>query len=147
MSLLMLATECISPSVMLPEHRLAVLLDQVRERQIMNCTFHTSPITPSLYSDHICDRSLFPTGVIHEINMGGEVWQIRFSHDGNRLAACGAPTKVAIYEIAEGSSAAILHMLDGHEDGVGNVAWSPDDSMLVSCGRDRVARIWDTHVR
>ncbi|KAK2073703.1 hypothetical protein P8C59_007961 [Phyllachora maydis] len=34
--------------------------------------------------------------------------------------------------------------LDGHADGIGNMAWSPDDTMMITCGRDRLARIWNT---
>ncbi|KAJ0114956.1 WD domain-containing protein [Diaporthe amygdali] len=107
-TLLSQLSRCISPSVMLPEHRLAVLLQQFKDQQAESCIWHTSSSSPSLYSDHTCDRSRFPTEAITEfrepsMEADGEVWQ----------------------------------------GGVGNLAWSPDDTMLVTCGRDGYARIWD----
>lgn len=146
-------TECISPSVMLPEHRLAVLLQQVKVRQIDSCKWHTSASSPSLYSDHACDPSLFPNEVLHELDNSKEVWQIRFSNDGKRLASCGFEKYIYIWDTA--TFACVFKL--GHEHwepigedqtnvGVGDLAWSPDDSMLVSCERDKCASIWDLNV-
>ncbi|QBZ59058.1 hypothetical protein PoMZ_04018 [Pyricularia oryzae] len=135
-------SRCISPSVMLPEHRLAVLLSQVKDDQILNCIYHTSATSPSLYCDHYCDREKFPSQVIQELSSGaGEIWQIQFSHDGTKLASSGSDESVIIWSL---SPPRILHTLGGHQTGVGNIAWSPDDSMLITCGRDRYARFWDT---
>ena len=138
--------ECISPSVMLPEHRLAELLSQVKESQIISCLFHTSADPPSLYSDHICDRSQFPSEVVMDLDKhSGEVWQIRFSNDGTRLASCGMDRTVLIWRVP---SFDVIHKLEAHEGGeVCNVAWSPDDTMIVTCGRDRYAKIWSSEVR
>ncbi|EFX01031.1 WD domain containing protein [Grosmannia clavigera kw1407] len=132
----------ISPSVMLPEHRLAVLLEQVKNYQVSGCVFHTSSTSPSLYADHYCDKSNFPSQVMCELHDGaGDVWQVRFSHDGKRLASCGAGHYVIIWEVP---TFKVLLKLDGHVTGVGDISWSPNDTMLVSCGRDNQARIWDT---
>ncbi|KAI1429564.1 WD40-repeat-containing domain protein [Xylaria sp. FL1777] len=134
-------SKCISPSVMLPEHRLADLLDQVKESQITGCVWHSSGEAPSLYSDHVCNRVDFPTETVFELDdHAGEVWQVVFSHDGTKLASCGGDKQVIIWDVP---SFKILHSLNDHGDGVGNVAWSWDDSMLVSCCRDRYARLWD----
>ncbi|KAI1310146.1 WD40-repeat-containing domain protein [Xylaria venustula] len=134
-------SKCISPSVMLPEHRLADLLDQVKESQITQCLWHSCGETPSLYSDHTCNRLDFPTETVFELDdHAGEVWQVVFSHDGTKLASCGGDKQVIIWEVP---SFKILHSLADHGDGVGNVAWSWDDSMLVSCCRDHYARVWD----
>lgn len=132
----------ISPSVMLPEHRLAVLLEQVKNYQVSGCVFHTSATSPSLYADHYCDKSNFPSHVMCELyGHAGEVWQVRFSHNGKRLASCGIGHYVIIWDVP---TFKILLKLDGHVQGVGDISWSPDDKMLVSCGRDNRARIWDT---
>lgn len=129
---------------MLPEHRLAVLLQQVKNSQIDSCIWHTDASSPSLYSDHICDRSMFPTETLEELtDAEGEVWQIRFSHDGERLAGCGSDRKVLIWDTETFN---LVHSLEEHKDGAGNVAWSPDDTMLVTCGRDHYARLWDVNV-
>ncbi|KAH6655308.1 WD domain-containing protein [Truncatella angustata] len=136
-------SKCISPSVMLPEHRLAVLLHQVKQNQINMCLFHSSAESPSLYADHICDRERFPSQPIIELDdHSGEVWQVAFSHDGTKLASCGGDKQVIIYEVP---SFKVLHTLRDHSHGVGNVAWSWDDSMLVTCCQDHYARLWDAH--
>lgn len=136
---------------MLPEHRLAVLLQQVKDRQVDSCVWHTSASSPSLYSDHTCEPTLFPNQVLHELEQPGEVWQIRFSHDGKSLASCGADQFTYIWDTTTFELVYKLgsdqgEQIDSKDKGVGNIAWSPDDSKLVTCGRDRCARIWDLKV-
>ena len=36
-----------------------------------------------------------------------------------------------------------LHVLRGHEDAISFAAWSPDDSQLLTCGKDTTLRLWD----
>ncbi|KAI2633841.1 WD40-repeat-containing domain protein [Xylaria nigripes] len=133
-------SKCISPSVMLPEHRLAVLLHQVKESQITGCYWHSSAVAPSLYSDHTCNKADFPTETVIELDdHAGEVWQVAFSHDGTKLASCGGDKQVIVWEVP---SFKILHFFTEHTEGVGNFAWSWDDSMIVSCCRDKHARLY-----
>ncbi|RSM01725.1 hypothetical protein CDV31_011248 [Fusarium ambrosium] len=136
-------SKCISPSVMLPENRLAVLLEQVKQSQIDTCLYHTEALSPSLYSDHLCDKRNFPTEVAVEVSdLDGEIWQVQFSHDGTRMAACGSSDYVMIWSA---KTFDVLNVLRGHEGGVGNISFSPDDSMIVCCCRDGYARLWNTH--
>lgn len=136
--------ECISPSVMLPENRLAVLLQQVKQSQIDNCPYHTEALSPSLYSDHLCDRRNFPTEVAVElVDLADEIWQVQFSHDGSMLAACGSNEQVVIWDP---KTFQVMHTLGEHEGGVGNISFSPDDSTILCCSRDGYARLWDTKV-
>ncbi|KAK0739785.1 WD40-repeat-containing domain protein [Apiosordaria backusii] len=133
--------ECISPSVMLPEKRLAVLLDNVKAAQMEKCIYHTTDVSPSLYSDHMCERSQFPTEVMLELDrQQGEVWQVRFSPSGERLATCGSAKGVCIWDTRTFN---LVRMLNGHDTEVSNIAWSPDDSMLVSCSMDGYAKVWN----
>lgn len=128
---------------MLPESRLASILQQHKQAQIDTCLYHTEPLSPSLYADHSCDRRNFPSEVALELSdLGGEVWQIQFSNDGRRLAACGSSEHVIIWST---ETFAVLQTLDHHEAGVGNIAWSPDDTMLVTCSQDKYARLWNTN--
>ncbi|KAI9744371.1 MAG: hypothetical protein M1818_001900 [Claussenomyces sp. TS43310] len=136
-------SRCIAPSVMIPEHRLAVLLQQVKQAQISACIYHYTEASPSLYADHQCDRNNFPLRVVHELDThSGEVWNIIFSHDGAWLATCGSDGKAIIYEVA---SWKVVHILADHEAGICSLAWSPDDSLVVTSSMDRKARLWDTH--
>ncbi|KAM5342580.1 hypothetical protein ACJ41O_013546 [Fusarium nematophilum] len=135
-------SKCISPSVMLPENRLAVLLEQVKQSQIDTCLYHTEALSPSLYSDHFCDRRNFPTEVAVEVTeLIGEIWQVQFSHDGTKLAACGSNAQVMIWDPKTFN---VLLVLGDHVGGVGNISFSPDDSMIVCCSRDGHARLWNT---
>ncbi|RDA86577.1 hypothetical protein CP532_6000 [Ophiocordyceps camponoti-leonardi (nom. inval.)] len=134
-------SRCISPSVMLPEHRLAVLLEQVKQRQIDTCLYHTAASPPSLYSDHYCDKRNFPAEVAIELtDLVGEAWQVQFSNDGSKLAAGGGRENVMIWET---KTFTLVNALSGHGTGVGNLAWSPDDSLIVTCSQDKIARLWD----
>ncbi|CAM1508370.1 Fc.00g052180.m01.CDS01 [Cosmosporella sp. VM-42] len=134
-------SKCISPSVMLPENRLVVLLQQVKQNQIESCLYHTEAMSPSLYSDHYCERRNFPSEPAIDLGgQGGEIWQVQFSHDGKKLAASGSDERVMLWDTTTWNP--ILDLPD-HKSGVGNFAWSPDDSMIVTCSQDRQARIWD----
>lgn len=130
---------------MIPDHRLAVLLDHVKQNQINQCLYHNTAAAPSLYSDHLCDRSQFPLQTELELlHHTGEVWYVEFSHDGSKLATTGQDCTVLIYDTLTFS---ILHKLSDHDSPVVYASWSPDDSKLVSCSRDHKARLWDTAVR
>ena len=136
--------ESISPSVMIPDHRLATLLDQVQRTQVNECLYHNTAEVPSLYSDHHCDREKFPLRTMLELDHhSDEVWFVDFSHDGTKLATASKDCSVIIYET---TTFTILHRLTEHEAGVSFVSWSPDDTKLVSCSRKNQARIWDVEV-
>jgi WD40 repeat protein len=137
---------------MLPDNRLAVLLNEAKRSQVDKCLYHTIDDSPSLCVDHACDRSRFPSEVLVELSTVGlespkkadEVWQVRFSPDGRRLASCGTDEAVTIWDVEHW---VLLHRLHGHnKHGVGNVSWAPDSRLLVSCGFDHTAKLWNTDV-
>ncbi|KAL8852021.1 MAG: hypothetical protein Q9221_003126 [Calogaya cf. arnoldii] len=135
-------SKSISPSVMIPEHRLADLLNQVKKNQISHCLYHNPSRSPSLFADHVCDRSQFPLRTVLELgHNAGEVWAMEFSHDGKMLATSGQATDVLIYDT---NTFQILHRLTEHTDHVAYLAWSPDDQKLITCSHDKTARVWDT---
>jgi WD repeat-containing protein 26 len=134
----------ISPSVMIPDHRLAVLLHHVKESQIKECLYHNTATPPTLYSDHLCDRSDFPLHPEYELNQhSDEVWYVEFSHDGSKLASASKDHSVIIYDTYDFS---VINRLLEHDEPVACVRWSPDDTKLISCSQDRKARVWDVEV-
>ena len=138
------APECISPSVMLPERRLAILLSQVKRSQISNCLYHNTIASPSLYQDHRCDRNNFPVRAFLDLEKhAGQIWQVVFSHDGSRLASAGSDGTVVIYEVG---SFEVLRTLGDHESGVSSISWSPDDTLIVTGSTDKQARLWESTV-
>ncbi|KAI0157727.1 WD40-repeat-containing domain protein [Xylariaceae sp. FL1272] len=139
--LLSTLSKCISPSVMLPDLRLVTLLQKLKDNQIKECLWHSSAEPPSLYSDHVCDAQDFPAQCVIELDdHTGEVWQVVFSHDGKKLASCGSGKEVIIWEVPSFKK---LYTINEHPTSVGNIAWSWDDTMLVTCCRDGTARLFD----
>jgi len=134
----------ISPSVMIPEHRLSTLLDEVKDSWINHCLYHNTTASPSLYLDHNCERDDFPNKAVLELkDHTDEVWYLRYSNDGTKLATTSKDTTIFIYET---STYKILHHLEEHHDsGVTHLAWSPDDSKIITCCSqpENSARIWD----
>ncbi|PYH89342.1 WD40 repeat-like protein [Aspergillus ellipticus CBS 707.79] len=130
----------ISPSVMIPDNRLAILLDNVKQNQINQCLYHNVASPPSLYSDHMCDRKDFPLRPGIELSQhSDEVWWCQFSNDGTKLVTASKDQSVIIYDT---STFAVLQKLMGHEDGVAQCCWSPDDSKIITCSQDKTARVW-----
>ncbi|PSK36709.1 hypothetical protein B9Z65_1892 [Elsinoe australis] len=136
----------IAPSVMIPEHRLAVLLKQVQDNQINNCLYHNTTSIPSLYHDHVCDKDDFPLEVLTELrDHHDEVWYIAFSPSGNMLATASADNNIFVYNTT--SWRLMLRLNETHTNsevaGVVVIAWSPDDRYLLSCSRANQLTVYD----
>lgn len=129
---------------MIPDHRLAVLLDQIKHSQISKCLYHNPSTTPSLFTDHMCDRAQFPLQTLIELNQSdGEVYCVEFSHSGKWLAAGSSDGTVVIYDT---SAFQVRQMLKEHQAAVVLIAWSPDDSRVITCSQDHTAKVWNTNV-
>lgn len=125
---------------MIPDNRLAILLDHVKKSQINQCLYHNTATPPSLYSDHMCDKADFPLQTAIELSQhSDEVWYCEFSHDGTKLVTAGRDRSVIIYDT---STFDVLHKLTEHDEGVAQASWSPDDTKLITCSQDRKARVW-----
>lgn len=133
---------------MIPEHRLATLLEEVKQRWIDECPYHNTAVSPSLFVDHMCDRSDFPSRPCMELrNHKDEVWYLKFSNNGNMLASASKDETVVIYDTTTNNYRA-LHYLRDHNSGIAHVAWSPDDTKLITCSaaQECQAKIWDMKV-
>lgn len=86
---------------MVPAHRLPTLLQQAKDYQIGKCLFHLrfSDGPHSLLTDHSCDSAAFPSVTIKVlIGHKDEVWDMKFSHDGTRLASSSKDNCVIIWD-------------------------------------------------
>ncbi|KAF7322514.1 WD-domain-containing protein [Mycena chlorophos] len=142
----------IHPSIMVPPRRFATLLHQAHEYQRQQCIYHNTPSTSSgysLFADHQCDKTTFPriTTTILEVHTN-EVWVLEWSRSGNLLASSSADKMVIIWgqRPATDSSSMVewekRHSLL-HPYGVISMAWSLDDSVLVT-GSENHIKMWNT---
>jgi WD repeat-containing protein 26 len=131
---------------MIPDRRLAVLLDYVKHNQINQCLYHNTAQPPSLYCDHICDRNSFPRHASIQLTRHlNEVWYVEFSHDGTKLVTASKDKSVIIYDATDKFS--VIHKFFEHQKPVAYATWSPDDSKLITCSQDKTAKVWDVQVR
>jgi WD40 repeat protein len=74
---------------------------------------------------------------------------LAFSHDGKLLATGGgAPTEdgeIKVFDVAMGK--VVLDIKNGHSDTVFGVCFSPDDTMLASCGADKFVKTFEVWAR
>jgi WD40 repeat protein len=144
-------SKSISPSVMIPEHRLATLLSSVQEEQIHACRYHNTAAQPSLYTDHECSEEDFPLQTQLELRThSDEVWFVEFSHNGTMLATAGKDGLVVVYDTVRwrpihefreherSPHASASNSAGGASDnrGICYVAFSPDDRYLISCSQN-----------
>ncbi|KAH8117166.1 WD40 repeat-like protein [Phellopilus nigrolimitatus] len=149
----------ISPSVMMPQRRFTALIEQAFTQQRTNCLYHNAPYTPetfSLYTDHHCSREAFPlltTNILK--NHVDEVWNIKWSHDGQYLASASKDRTACIWRIGPEiepnvRECALEKKLGEHKFTVGCLAWSPDDSILLT-STDPIITLWNAktgmHIR
>ncbi|THW74114.1 WD domain-containing protein [Aureobasidium pullulans] len=130
----------ISPSVMIPEHRLAVLLDHVQQQHIDQCLYHNTTQPPSLLHDHVCEREQFPLHIFHELqHHSDEVWHLEFSHNGSMLATASKDNTVVIYDTTSWMPICRLgqQKKNDQDTGVCYVSWSPDDTYILTCSQSR----------
>jgi WD40 repeat protein len=135
--LLQKLSKSISPTIMIPEHRLANLFDQVKQTWVDDCLYHNTNNDPSLYVEHSCDRGDFPCYPDITLNdhNNGEAWYVKFSNRGKFLATAGKDKYVHIYEIQE-TGFKHFRKFKLHDAGVCFLAWSPDDTKIISCTRE-----------
>ncbi|KAH6756921.1 transducin family protein / WD-40 repeat family protein [Perilla frutescens var. hirtella] len=131
------------PTVIIPENRLVHLVEQALDLQRDGCRFHNSSIGEmSLLVDHQCGRDQIPCQTLQILQEhNDEVWFLQFSHNGKYLASSSCDCLVIIWEV-EGQ-VSVRHRLNGHQQPVSYISWSPDDDQLLTCGLEETVRRWD----
>ncbi|GAV63103.1 WD40 domain-containing protein [Cephalotus follicularis] len=132
------------PPIVLPERRLEHLVETAVTAQIDSCLYHNSRDEVSLYEDHCCGRYQIPTETIQILTEHkNEVWYVQFSTTGEYLASSSCDCTAIIWQVLEDGKLTLKHTLRSHQNPVSFVAWSPDDTMLLTCGNAEVMKLWD----
>ncbi|KWU44917.1 WD40 repeat-like protein [Rhodotorula sp. JG-1b] len=143
--LLIQLQDYISPTVMLPQRRLATLLGQAQAYQQRHHAIPPSASEPfSLLTDaDVQDTGAFPTATSHVLqDHSDEVWRLEWSHNGEWLATAGKDRTVMLWKVNV-SSCYLLKIFREHADPVSCIAWSPDDSILLTAA-EAIIKMWNT---
>ncbi|XP_054910837.1 apoptotic protease-activating factor 1 isoform X2 [Poeciliopsis prolifica] len=70
----------------------------------------------------------------------GSISSACFSHDGTKIASCGASKTVKIFKSTSGQK---LLEIQAHDEEVLCCAFSPDDHLLATCSSDRKVKVWN----
>ncbi|KAJ4967648.1 hypothetical protein NE237_014349 [Protea cynaroides] len=132
------------PPIAVPERRLEHLLEMVLTSQLGSCIYHNSSDAISLYEDHCCGRNQIPTETVQILcHHDNEVWFVQFSNNGEYLASSSSDCTAIIWKVSDEGDVSLKHTLRSHKNAVSFVAWSPDDTMLLTCGNGEVLKLWD----
>ncbi|KAF5937552.1 hypothetical protein HYC85_025058, partial [Camellia sinensis] len=132
------------PPITLPDRRLDHLVEMAVNGQIDSCMYHNSFDSVSLYEDHLCGRDQIPTETIQILHdHKHEVWFVQFSNNGEHLASSSCDCSAIIWKVLQDGKIALKHTLRSHQNPVSFVSWSPNDTMLLTCGNGEVLKLWD----
>ncbi|XP_071373222.1 apoptotic protease-activating factor 1 isoform X1 [Centroberyx affinis] len=70
----------------------------------------------------------------------GSIYSACFSHDGAKVASCGASKTLRVFKSTSGEK---LLEIQAHDDEVLCCAFSPDDRLLATCSSDRKVKVWN----
>ena len=79
--------------------------------------------------------------IVHEVDAVPGALRTAFSPDGKRLAIAGLDTDVSV--VVDVQSGKEMFSLEGHEDHVQDVDWSPDGRWIATSSFDATVDIWD----
>lgn len=135
------------PDLVVPHSRLLDLVDHAISHQVSQCQFHnTRLVRASLLHDHVCTLGQIPRRcrAILETQTD-EVWCVRFSHDGKRIAAASRDRSIVIYSaIRQGDSTwrAETVLPNAHPAAICAVRWAPDNRHILSLDEDSNVKLW-----
>lgn len=132
------------PPLVLQDRRLEHLVEISVAAQIDSCIYHNALGPVSLYEDHRCGEDQIPTETIQILtDHMNEVWFVQFSNNGDYLASSSSDCTAMIWKVIADGKLSLKHTLRSHQNPVSFVAWSPDDTKLLTCGNAELIKLWD----
>ncbi|KAM0949392.1 putative transcription factor WD40-like family [Dioscorea sansibarensis] len=130
--------------VRMPSGRLEHLVETAVMKQLDSCIYHNTPEEVTLFEDHACSLERIPSKCVQTLYAHkNEVWFVQFSNAGKYLASSSKDCTAIVWEVKEDDALSLEHTLEGHGKPVSFLAWSPDDTMLLTCGNAEVLKLWD----
>ncbi|XP_078173879.1 transducin family protein / WD-40 repeat family protein [Carex rostrata] len=136
--------EVLPPGVRVPSGRLEKLVETAILNQITSCQYHNLPKDVNLFEDHNCCSEQIPSicsQVLFEHK--NEVWFVQFSHNGRYLASSSSDCTAIVWTVENDDTVAYKHCLVGHKKPISFLSWSPNDTMLLTCGTPETLKLWD----
>ena len=78
----------------------------------------------------------------HTFTLTDEVYDIAYSHNSQLLGAACKANYAAIFDPIGGNGGAPLVTFNEHKEDVWSIAFSPDDTLVVSGSKEKKARVW-----
>ncbi|KAJ4967923.1 hypothetical protein NE237_014624 [Protea cynaroides] len=100
----------------------------------------TKPYLDIISVKSVCKKGASSKILCHHDN---EVWFLQFSNNGEYLASSSSDCTAIIWKVSDEGDVSLKHTLRSHKNSVSFVAWSPDDTMLLTCGNGEVFKLWD----
>jgi WD40 repeat protein/DNA-binding SARP family transcriptional activator len=131
----------------------AKIWDTVSGEELLTLAGHTAPLVSPAFSPdgaRLVTTSFDGTAKIWDTVSGEELLTLPhdtftagpdFSPDGSLVAI--ADVDAAVAKVWDASTGEPFLTLEGHVDGVNEVAFSPDGTRLVTAGSDSTAKMWD----
>jgi hypothetical protein len=90
-------------TAMLQPNRLEHLVKQAVSHQVQNCKYHNVFTQKySLLEDHVCSKQMLPSKCIATLTKHkDEVWSVKFSITGKRLASMGKDNLIYIWQFTK----------------------------------------------
>ena len=90
---------------------------------------------------HAVDRTLRARDALQVLEVhDNEVWHVVFSHSGHLLGSASRDGTAILWRVKPSGEAVLQHRLEGHDKPLCFLAFSPDDSMVLTCGNDPTVR-------
>ncbi|GJM84740.1 hypothetical protein PR202_ga00440 [Eleusine coracana subsp. coracana] len=146
--------EVLPPWFHVPSGRLEHLVESAVTKQVESCIYHNLVDEISLFEDHKCHEEQIPSKcaqvrVSQIVDPSFQFYNkcsdlhLRFSNNGNYLASSSCDCTAIIWKVENDDTLTKKHCLEGHQNPISFVAWSPNDKMLLTCGNGESLKLWN----